>query len=363
MSGVVPQVAAMVGPGAAGTAYIPGLADFVPMVKNSRLDGARRPAAREGGDRAGHRRAGARRLEGPLRGERRRRRRVRERRGVHRGDRRSTSRSSRRTATSSRPICPVDRSRSIARRDAARSRSPSRTRKPYDMYKLIRAIVDHGEILDIKPRFAQTIITCLARIGGKQRRHRRQPAEASSAASSTSTRPTRPRASCRSATRSTCRSSSCRTCRASWSARRSSTRASSATARRCSTSMSAATVPKITVVVRKAYGAGYYVMCGRAYEPDLIVAWPTAEIRVMGAGGRGMVGRSAIEASDDPDATARGDARADPEEHRHLQGRRLGPRRRRHRPARHAAHDHPRARAGGHKRVERPWRKHGVMPV
>src|SRR5436309_9896021 len=34
MSGVVPQVSAMVGPGAAGTAYIPGLADFVPMVKN-----------------------------------------------------------------------------------------------------------------------------------------------------------------------------------------------------------------------------------------------------------------------------------------------------------------------------------------
>ena len=35
MSGVVPQVAAMVGPGAAGTAYIPGLADFVPMVKGT----------------------------------------------------------------------------------------------------------------------------------------------------------------------------------------------------------------------------------------------------------------------------------------------------------------------------------------
>src|SRR5206468_11702670 len=34
MSGVVPLVAAMVGPGAAGTAYIPGLADFVPMVKD-----------------------------------------------------------------------------------------------------------------------------------------------------------------------------------------------------------------------------------------------------------------------------------------------------------------------------------------
>ena len=33
LSGVVPQVSAMLGPGAAGTAYIPGLADFVPMVK------------------------------------------------------------------------------------------------------------------------------------------------------------------------------------------------------------------------------------------------------------------------------------------------------------------------------------------
>ena len=52
-----------------------------------------------------------------------------------------------------------------------------------------------------------------------------------------------------------------------------------------------ATVPKVTVVLRKAYGAGYYVMCGRAYEPDLIVAWPTAEVSVMGA--EGMVGIAA----------------------------------------------------------------------
>ena len=38
-------------------------------------------------------------------------------------------------------------------------------------------------------------------------------------------------------------------------------------------------------MLRKAYGAGYYVMNGRAYEPDLIVAWPSAEISVMGAEG------------------------------------------------------------------------------
>src|SRR5206468_1087822 len=46
-----------------------------------------------------------------------------------------------------------------------------------------------------------------------------------------------------------------------------------------------ATVPKITVVLRKGYGAGYYVMNGRAYETDLIVGWPTAEISVMGPEG------------------------------------------------------------------------------
>ena len=57
--------------------------------------------------------------------------------------------------------------------------------------------------------------------------------------------------------------------------------------------VSRGTVPKVTVVVRKAYGAGYYVMCGKAYEPDLIVAWPGAEISVMGAEGAvNIIGRS-----------------------------------------------------------------------
>ncbi|MCR9144494.1 MAG: acyl-CoA carboxylase subunit beta [bacterium] len=49
--------------------------------------------------------------------------------------------------------------------------------------------------------------------------------------------------------------------------------------------VSRATVPKLTFIVRKAYGAGYFVMCGRAFEPDYIAAWPTAEIALMGAEG------------------------------------------------------------------------------
>lgn len=43
-----------------------------------------------------------------------------------------------------------------------------------------------------------------------------------------------------------------------------------------------ATVPKISVVVRKAYGAGLYAMCGPAFEPDCCMALPTAMIAVMG---------------------------------------------------------------------------------
>jgi acetyl-CoA carboxylase carboxyltransferase component len=46
--------------------------------------------------------------------------------------------------------------------------------------------------------------------------------------------------------------------------------------------VSEATVPKISVIVRKAYGAGLYAMCGPAYEPDACIALPSASIAVMG---------------------------------------------------------------------------------
>jgi methylmalonyl-CoA carboxyltransferase large subunit len=48
---------------------------------------------------------------------------------------------------------------------------------------------------------------------------------------------------------------------------------------------SAATVPKVTVILRKAYGGGYLAMCGKDLGADRVFAWPTAEIAVMGAEG------------------------------------------------------------------------------
>jgi acetyl-CoA carboxylase carboxyltransferase component len=123
-------------------------------------------------------------------------------------------------------------------------------------------------------------------------------------------------------------------------------------------------VPKVTVIVRKAYGAGYYVMNGRAYEPDLIVAWPSAEISVMGAEGAvEIVMRRQVEEAEDPAAkraelvaayqglidvyvAARNgmiDDVIDPRETRPTIIRAL--------------------EMSEHKKLERPWRRHGVMPV
>jgi len=68
----------------------------------------------------------------------------------------------------------------------------------------------------------------------------------------------------------------------------------------------AATVPKITVVVRKAYGGAYLAMCARSMGADRVAAWPTAEIAVMGAEGAvNVLYRKEIAAAEDGEAVRR----------------------------------------------------------
>jgi acetyl-CoA carboxylase carboxyltransferase component len=70
--------------------------------------------------------------------------------------------------------------------------------------------------------------------------------------------------------------------------------------------VSEATVPKISVILRKSYGAGYFVMNGLAYEADYIVAWPTAEIAVMGPDGAvNIIHRKVLEAIEDETSAPR----------------------------------------------------------
>ncbi|MBT8419751.1 MAG: hypothetical protein KJO08_02705, partial [Gammaproteobacteria bacterium] len=62
------------------------------------------------------------------------------------------------------------------------------------------------------------------------------------------------------------------------------------------------TVPKITVIVRKAYGGSYLAMCGKDLGADRVAAWPSAEVAVMGAeGAASIVFRKEIEEAEEPD--------------------------------------------------------------
>ena len=127
-----------------------------------------------------------------------------------------------------------------------------------------------------------------------------------------------------------------------------------------------ATVPKITVITRKAYGGAYDVMASKHIRADVNLAWPTAEIAVMGAEGAvKTIFRREIAAAGDPE---RQDARACRRVHRalrqpvHRGAARL--RRRRHRGAPDAQRDRDaRSKCSQNKRVERPKRKHGNIPL
>ena len=47
--------------------------------------------------------------------------------------------------------------------------------------------------------------------------------------------------------------------------------------------MSNSTVPKITLIVGHSFGAGHYALCGKAFDPRFLFAWPAARYAVMGA--------------------------------------------------------------------------------
>ncbi len=361
MSGVIPQVAALMGPCAAGTAYIPGLADFVPMVKgrgSMALAGPHlvRAAIGEdvtqeelGGSRVHTRKSGVGDLE------------VDSDEACIQAikDYLSFFPSHCEEPPPRREVSdPVDRAD-----EELLDVLPETNRKPYDMYDVIRRVVDDGEWFDLKGQWAKTIITCLARIGGRPVGIvASQPRQLGGILDNDS---------------------------ADKSARfvnlcnafgiplvflmdvpgfMVGTKVEAAGIIRHGAKMlyavANATVPKITVVIRKAYGAGYYVMNGRAYEPDLIVAWPSAEISVMGAEGAvEIVMRRQVEEADDPVAkkaelieayrkiidvyVAAGndmiDDVIDPRETRKVIAGAL--------------------EMAERKRVERPWKRHGVVPV
>jgi acetyl-CoA carboxylase carboxyltransferase component len=366
LSGVVPQVAAMMGPGAAGTAYIPGLADFVPMVKGTSfmaLGGPPLVKAAVGEDVTEEELGGAlvHNQESGVADQ------------LYNSDEECLAAIRRYLSyfpshcEEAPPVHSVDedveRDAGGVLRESLLDILPETSRKSYDMRTLLECIVDKGELFEMKPRFAKNIVTALARIGGRSVGIvANNPKYLGGVLDNNS------------ADKAARFVNLCDSFNIPLIFFQDvpgfvvGSQVEKAGIIRHGAKMlfevSRATVPKITVIVRKAYGAGYYVMCGKAYEPDLIVAWPTAEISVMGPEGMvNIFARRMLEGNPDADAVkeqmvaairpyidiykvaGRGliDEVIDPRETRDyiLRGLEL---------------------AAG-KRVERPWRKSGVRPV
>ena len=132
------------------------------------------------------------------------------------------------------------------------------------------------------------IIVGFARLGDAQRRHRRAAAVGARRRARHRRVGEGARGSSGPATRSTCRSSRSSTSRGSCRASARNTAGSSGTARSCCTRIARRRCPKVTVITRKAYGGAYDVMSSKHIRGDINLAWPTAEIAVMGAEGRGQ---------------------------------------------------------------------------
>jgi acetyl-CoA carboxylase carboxyltransferase component len=279
LSGRVPQVCLLFGPSAAGGAYIPAFCDVVVMVDGnaSMYLGSPRMAEMVIGEKVTLEEMGGARMHTEVSGC---------------GDLRVESEHEA-IEFAKRYLAFFPQSCESAP-PAAAPKAPANTARPladivipdenkaFDMKQVIAAIVDDDSLLELKPRFARELVTALARIDGRavgiianQPKHLGGVLFVDSAD---------------------------KAARFIWLCdafglpllyladvpgfmigskveRQGIIRAGA----KMIAAVSEATVPKISVIVRKAYGAGLYAMCGPAFGPDACLALPTASIAVMGA--------------------------------------------------------------------------------
>lgn len=277
LSGMIPQICLLFGPSAAGGAYIPAFCDIVIMVDQnaSMYLGSPRMAEKVIGEKVTLEEMGGARMHCSVSGC---------------GD--VLAYSEEEAIESARRYLayfPASFKEKPARLEAVMPKSgraleeiiPKNQNAPFDMYECIDSLIDEGSFFEIKKLFAAELITGLARIGGRpvgiianQPKVKGGVLFVDSADKA---------------------AKFIQLCDAfhipllfladvpgfmiGTKVERAGIIRHGA---KLIAAMSSATVPKISVVVRKAYGAGLYAMAGPAFEPDCCIALPTAQIAVMG---------------------------------------------------------------------------------
>jgi acetyl-CoA carboxylase carboxyltransferase component len=280
LSGVVPQVCVLFGPSAAGGAYIPAFCDVVIMREGnaSMYLGSPRMAEMVIGEKVTLEEMGGARMHT----------------GVSGCGHQLVASDEEGIQTARRylsylpsswehepPPSPPAPPRASASGEAIGDLIPEDENKPFDMLALIEAIVDEGSLLEIHPRWAREVIVGYARLDGRviglvanQPKHKGGVLFSDSADKA---------------------ARFIWTCNAfnvpllfladvpgfmiGTQVERDGIIRHGA---KMISAVSEATVPKISVIVRKAYGAGLYAMAGPAFEPDCCLALPSASIAVMG---------------------------------------------------------------------------------
>jgi methylmalonyl-CoA decarboxylase subunit alpha len=278
LSGVIPQICLLFGPSAAGGAYIPAFCDVVVMVENnaSMYLGSPRMAEMVIGEKVSLDEMGGAKMHTTISGC---------------GDVLVKSEQAAIAwAKAYLEFMPQNNELPVLDKPALAPKSGQRPleeivlpdeNKSFDMHEVIAHVIDEGSFLELKPKFAKELITGFARIAGRavgivanQPKHLGGVLFVDSADKA---------------------ARFVQLCDSfnvpllfladvpgfmigSKVERQGIIRAGA----KMVAAVSLATVPKICVVVRKAYGAGLYAMCGPAFEPDACLALPTASIAVMG---------------------------------------------------------------------------------
>ncbi|MFO7712508.1 MAG: acyl-CoA carboxylase subunit beta [Dehalococcoidia bacterium] len=299
MSGVIPLIAAMMGPGYAGTAYIPGLSDFVPMVKGTSFMGLGGPALVESVIRE-------KLTEDELGGSK-----------VHCeisgcGDLEVTSdeeciRAIKEYLSFFPQHCEEKPQRKEWQGDPVALIAdgilkviPDNPREAYDMHDLINYIVDDGYFFEMKPKWGRNIVVGFGRIAGYSIGVvANNPMFYGGVIDiDAADKAARFIWLCDAFNIPLLFLSDVPGFMVGSKAEKSGIIRHGA---KLIHTVAEATVPKLTLIVRKSYGAGYYAMCGRSFDPDLLIAYPGAEISVMGPEGMvSIFARKQLAEADNP---------------------------------------------------------------